>query len=133
MRGGGLEEEKRCKGCVDVTAQPLMGEAMVLHRSPRNDFTSTATPLDPDNPPVPNPKHHPSLPAAASSHWSALGHCSGGREKEWTEREREGERRKEGEKEGLGSSEKGLCKRSTVGQRFLLEAQEGGSPSGRMR
>lgn len=46
--GGGVEEEK---GCVDVTTQPLKGEAMPLQRSPCDDFTSTLPP-----PPNQNPK-----------------------------------------------------------------------------
>ena len=125
-----MEEEKGCKGCMDVTAQPLKGEEMPLQRSPCDDFTSTVTPLDPDTPPLSNPKPQPSLPAAAGSHWPAECRCGGGEEGLDREKESEG---KEGEERGGGAARRGPCKRSTVGQRFLLGVQEGGSGSGSMR
>lgn len=123
-----MEEEKGCKGCMDVTAQPLKGEAMPPQRSPCDDFTSTVTPLDPDTPlcPTQNPKPlSPQLlvPIGPPSAAVAEG------KKEWTERRRAKERR---EKNG-GAARRGPCKRSTAGQRFLLGVQEGGSGSGSMR
>lgn len=44
---------------MDVTTQPLKGEAMPLQRSPCDDFTSTVTPLDPDTPSLPNQNPKP--------------------------------------------------------------------------
>lgn len=44
---------------MDVTAQPLKGEAMPPQRSPCDDFTSTVTPLDPDTPLSPTQNPYP--------------------------------------------------------------------------
>lgn len=45
----------------------------------------------------------------------------------------DGEKESEGKKGEERAARRGPCKRSTVGQRFLLGVQEGGSRSGRMR
>lgn len=90
----GVEEEKGCKGCMDVTAQPLKAEAMPLHRRHGDDFTTTVTPLDPAPSPPPTqctPQTPPPLIAAAGSHWTAID-CRGSRKK----------RRRDGRKEGSG-------------------------------
>lgn len=94
---------------MDVTTQPLKGEAMPLQRSPCDDFTSTVTPLDPDTPLCPTKT--PSL--SPCSCWFPLA-CRGplwrrGRRNGW----REGERRRE--KDGVwgggGCSEKGAMQK----------------------
>lgn len=74
------------------------------------------------------PSAQPSLPAAAGSHWPAVDRCGGGEEG------MDGGKESEGKKgEGRGAARRGLCKRSTVGQRFLLGVLKGGSGSGSMR
>lgn len=113
---------------MDVTAQPLKGEAMPPQWSPCDDFTSTVTPLDPDTPLCPTQNPNPlSLQLLVPIGPQRAAVAEG--KKEWTERRRAKERR---EKEG-GAVRRGLCKRSTVGQRFLLGVREGGSGSGSMR
>lgn len=92
-----MEEEKGCKGCMDVTAQPLKGEAMPPQWSPCDDFTSTMTPLDPDTPlcPTQNPQPLLSLqllvPIGPPRAAVAVG------KKEWTEGKRAKEKKGEGE------------------------------------
>lgn len=113
---------------MDVTVQPLKGEAMPPQRSPCDDFTSTVTPLDPDTPLCPTQNPNPlSLQLLVPIGPPRAAVAEG--KKEWTERRRAKERR---EKDG-GAARRGPCKRSTVGQRFLLGVQEGGSGSGSMR
>ncbi|KAI9532172.1 hypothetical protein NQZ68_034377 [Dissostichus eleginoides] len=93
VRGGGVEEEKGCKGCMDVTAQPLKGEAMPPHRSPCDDFTSTL--LVPIGPP-----------------WAAVAEGK----KEWTEGRRAKERREKDGEQREGGYAKGqlLCRVNTA-------------------
>lgn len=87
-----MEEEKGCKGYMDVTAQPLKEEAMPPHWSPCDDFTSTMTPLDPDTPLCPTQNPTPlllQLLVPIGPPWAAVAEGK----KEWTERRRENERR----------------------------------------
>lgn len=125
MRGGwGVEE-------VDVTMQPLKGEAMPLQQSPCDDFTSTVTPLDTDTPSLPNQNLKP-LSLQLLVPIGLLMATVAKVRKEWTERTRAN--RGEG---WVGSggvvARRGPYKRSTVGHRFLLGVQEGGGRSGSMR
>lgn len=122
-----MEEEKGCKGCMDVTAQPLKGEEMPLQRSPCDDFTSTVTPLDPDTPPLSNPKPQPSLPAAAGSHWPAECRCGGGEEGLDREKESEG---KEGEERGGEQREGGHAKGQLLVRGFYWECRREGAGVG---
>lgn len=122
-----MEEEK---GCVDVTMQPLKGEAMPLQQSPCDDFTSTVTPLDTDTPSLPNQNPKP-LSLQLLVPIGLLMATVAKVRKEWTERTRAD--RGEGWVGGGVAARRGPCKRSTVGQRFLLGAQEGGGRSGSMR
>lgn len=101
-----MEEEKGCKGCMDVTAQPLKGDAMPPHRSPRDDFTSTVTPPDPDTPLCPTQNPSPlslQLLVPIGPPWAAVAEGK----KEWTERRRA----KEKKGEGRGCSEKGAMQK----------------------
>lgn len=104
-----MEDEEGRRGRMNVTTQPLKGEAMPLHWTPSDDFTSTVTPLDPGTP-LRAPQTPPPLIAAAGSHWPPWAAVA--------EARREGDGRKE--ERGEMNGEMGLCKRSTVGQRILL-------------
>lgn len=111
-------EEK--KGCTDVGVHALKGEVMPLRWCPCNDFTSPVALLDPDTPTQPSqqiPVPIGLLRMAAMEIWT-----------EPTETERV-------KTEGSGAwwwsrggtMKKGLCKRSTVGQRFLLACRGEGT------
>lgn len=133
-RGGALEKEKGCKGCMDVTAQPLKGDAKPPHRSPCDDFTSTVTPLDPDTPFCPTQKNlNPLSPALQllvpiGPPRAAVAEGT----EEWTERRRAKE--KKGEGRGGGGREKGAMQKVNCwSEVFLLGVQEGGSGSGSTR
>ncbi|KAK9514253.1 hypothetical protein VZT92_027732 [Zoarces viviparus] len=110
---------------MDVTAQPLKGEAKPPHRSPCDDFTSTVTPLDPDTPFCPTQNPDPRSLQLLVPIGPPRAAVAEGKE-EWTERRRAKERR---EKDG-GAARRGLCKRSTVGQRFLLGVRREGAGVG---
>lgn len=121
-------------GCNDVTMQSLKGEAMPLQQSPCDDFTSTVTPLDPDAPLCPTKTTRLCLQLLVPIGLLRATVVEG--KNEWMERrsakKREGWRDGSGDGWGGGTAGRGPCKRSTVGQRFLLGVQEGGSWSGSM-
>lgn len=119
-----MEEEKGCKGCMDVTAQPLKGDEMPLQRSPCDDFTSTVTPLDPDTPPFcPTQNPNPLCPQLLVPIGPPSAAVAEGK-KDWTERRRAKERR---EKNG-GSSEKGAVQKVNCWSEVFI-----GSAGGRER
>lgn len=93
--------------------EALKGEVMPLRRCPCNDFTSPVALLDPDTPTQPSqqiPVPMGLLRAAGMEIWTE------GTETERVKTEGSGVWRSS----RGGTMKKGLCKRSTVGQRFLL-------------